>query len=399
MLRETLPMAFEIEAQLRRDEIQLPPVKLAWEKAPIGAKNKEIDGVIQIAWQKKAFGFVAVCKRLSNPKALQEAIAQVQRSAGKRDLRPLLIVPYLSERSIDELETECISGIDLCGNGIVTVPGDLLVRRTGAANRFQTEGVIKNVYRHASSIVARLFLVRPEFNSVQDALDELTRRGGKVSLSTVSKVCKVMENDLILERRKTVHSNQRRGTALRLLQPEKLLERLVQNYSAPTITNRLSGKLVGIDAAELPHLLRTWADKIKNQIALTGMSSVDAYAVITREAVQEFHCTDVDAVVRHLGNRFQPSDRFATIRLLETRCAEVYFDYRDDLIASPTQTYLELSAGDKRDKETAKQVKDVIMNAIHKALPDLPNAIRSTRQSKHPLLNILVHPLSYQDYI
>ncbi len=364
MSRETLPMACDIEARLKRGEIQLPPVKLTWEQAHRGAKDHEFDGIVRIVWQKKEFPFAAVCKRLANPKALQDAMAQAQRSAGNRNLWPLIIVPYLSERASDELEAEGVSGIDLCGNGVIAIPGELFVKRTGAANRFQTEGVIKNVYRHASSIVARLFLVRSEFDSVQDALGELTRRGGKVTLSTVSKVCKAMEDDLVLERRKAVNSDQGRGTNLRLLQPEKLLERLVQNHTAPTITKRLSGKLVGIDPAELPRLLRTWADKTKNQISLTGTSSVAAYAVMAREAMQEFFCTDAAAVLRHLGNRFQPTDRFATIHILETRNAEVYFDRRDELIASPVQTYLELSTGDKRDKETAEQVKSVIMTAV-----------------------------------
>lgn len=362
MSRETLPLASDIEARLRRGDIQLRPVTLKWERAHRGAKNEDFDGVVRIAWQKKEFPFAAVCKRLANPKALQDAMAQAQRSAGKRDRLPLVIVPYLSERSLDELETEGISGIDLCGNGIIAVPGELFVKRTGAANRFQTEGVIKNVYRHASSVVARLFLAQPEFDSVQDALDELARRSGRVTLSTVSKVCKAMENDLILDRRKAVTSDLGRGTKLRLIQPEKLLERLTQNYTAPNITAQLSGKLVDTNTAELPRFLRTWAEKTKNQITLTGTSSVGAYAVMAREAVQEFYCTDAAAAVRQLGNRFQSTDRFPTIRFLETRNDEVYFDRRDDLIASPLQTYLELSAGDKRDKETAEQVKRGILN-------------------------------------
>ena len=84
-----------------------------------------------------------------------------------------MVVPFLNERALDDLEARSVSGIDLCGNGVVIVPGEWYVRRTGQPNLFRAEGVIKNVYRKSSSVVARLFLARPEFDSVQDALEEL----------------------------------------------------------------------------------------------------------------------------------------------------------------------------------------------------------------------------------
>ena len=133
--------------------------------------------------------------------------------------------PFLDEQALDALETRSVSGIDLCGNGLVIVPGEWFIRRSGNPNQFHAEGVIKNVYRKSSSVVAKLFLAKPGFDSVQDALDELGRRDGRVTLSTVSKVCKRLEEDLIIERK-------RKGmTTLRLIQPEKLLDRLAANYS------------------------------------------------------------------------------------------------------------------------------------------------------------------------
>ena len=53
------------------------------------------------------------------------------------------------------------------------------------------------------------------------------------------------------------------------------------------------------------------------------------------------------------------------IELIETEDETVYFDPRqrgDFVWASPVQTYLELMAGDKRDQETAEQVKSYIMS-------------------------------------
>jgi hypothetical protein len=62
-----------------------------------------------------------------------------------------------------------------------------------------------------------------------------------------------------------------------------------------------------------------------------------------------------------------PADRFPSLSIIQTEDALVYFDARQDeglVWASPLQTYLELMAGDKRDQETALQVKDLIFRQL-----------------------------------
>lgn len=360
MSRELLPTEAEIENRLRQGLVAFPPLALAWEAARQGEAAVAPAGVLRLSWQQTAFRFVAECKRLSNPKTLREAVEQARRVVARSGLLPLVVVPYLGEPSLDVLDAAQVSGIDLCGNGVVTVPGELYVRRTGGANRFPAEGVIKNVYRNSSSVVARLFLARPAFDSVQDALDELARRGGRVSLGTVSKVCKTLADDLIVERTRRPSD---KATRLRLLQPDKLLAQLTAQAAPPTVGRRVTGKLLGIETGDFRTQLRAWADETGNRVAETGASSVGAYAVMARDGPREFYCSDVAAVVGFLGERFRPTDRFAAVAFAETRDAEVYFDRRDDLTASPVQTYLELSGGDKRDRETADQVRAVILGA------------------------------------
>ena len=354
MSRTPPPTEEELLTRLRRNEVSFPPLILEW-KEPSG---KQADGVVAIAWQKQRFEFTVECKRLSSPKAIAEAAEESRARAQSSKFQPLVIAPFLDERALDALEARAVSGIDLCGNGVVTVPGKWFVRRTGAPNLFPAEGVIKNVYRNTSSVVARLFLAQPEFDSVQEALSELTRRGGRVTLPTVSKVCKELANDLVIERT-------RNGvTKLRLIQPEKLLERLAANYSPPSVTRRVTGKLRGIDATEFRKLLREWGESTKNQIALSGTSSVSSYAVMARERVEDYYCTDMSGMLKMLGDRFEATERFATVSFLETRNDEVFFDRRESLVASPVQTFLELTSGDKRDQDTADQVRRVVMNAV-----------------------------------
>src|SRR5262249_27064378 len=137
------------------------------------------------------------------------------------------------------LEIEEVSGIDLCGNGVVIVPPELLVRRTGFPNRYRAEGTIKNVYRKTSSLVARAFLLVPQFPSVKEALAEIRRRGGEVTLATVSKVCKSLEADLVIERGRGEGSVARQ---LRLLQADKLLDLLAENYAPTEVRRTFRGK-------------------------------------------------------------------------------------------------------------------------------------------------------------
>ena len=307
---------------------------------------------------KKPSGSPRSARRQSNPKMIDAAAEQARELASAAKLLPLVVVPFLDEPALEALETRSVSGIDLCGNGLVIVPGEWYVRRTGHPNRFRAEGVIKNVYRKSSSVVARLFLAKPEFDSVQDALGELGRRDGRVTLSTVSKVCKRLEEDLIIERK-------RKGmTTLRLIQPEKLLDRLAANYSPPAVTKRLTGKLRGIEPSEFRTRLGQWTQESGELASLTGTSSVESYAVMPRDGTEEYYCTDVAGALRALEDKFQPAERFATVSLLETRDEEVYFDRGENLVASPVQTFLELSSGDKRDRETAGDVRRVILSTL-----------------------------------
>lgn len=351
MTRLPPPTEKEFVARLRRGDVNFPPLRLRWE-AP---KVREIDALVRVSWRKNSYTFAAEYRRPFNPRAIEAAAEQARRYASTSRLLPLVVVPFLDERSLDELEARSVSGIDLCGNGLVIVPGELYVRRTGQPNPFRMEGMIKNVYRRSSSVVARLFLARPEFDSVRDALAELRRRGGLVTLPTVSKVCRRLEEDLIIDRK-------REGmTRLRLIQPDKLLDRLAENYSPPDVKARLTGKLRGIEPPEFQAQLREWAQGTGNRVTRTGASSVGAYAAMARGGTEEYYCTDAAGAATALGDRFQPAERFATIALLETPDEEVYFDRRDDLTASPVQTFLELSSGDKRDRETADRVRQVIL--------------------------------------
>jgi hypothetical protein len=151
-----------------------------------------------------------------------------------------------------------------------------------------------------------------------------------------------------------------------LIQPEKLLDLLAANYELPTVTRTFQGKC-GIPPEALRTRLAGWEEQSSERIILTGASSVEAYAVMAREPVQSFYCTDVEKAVASLNGDLRETGRFANLTLLETRDDFVYFDRRPGLVASPIQTYLELMQGDTRERETASQVRRVILKQLAQA--------------------------------
>lgn len=349
---------------LARGELAFPPLEVLSFEAEVrkesAGRASILDGVLTLRWAERTFKFGVEFKRFGTPKAIEEAVFQAREQCRGWDFLPLVVVPFLSRDRLALLEAEGVSGLDLCGNGVVVVPGELLVYRTGNPNRFPAEGAIKNVYRRNSSIVARAFLLAPRYESVRALLAEIRRRGGEVTIATVSKVCTALDEEIVIERARD--ESKGREKQLRLLQPEKLLDLLTSNYAAPTVTRRTAGKCV-LAYPDLVRTLQTWAEGSGNRVAETGASSALAYSTMVREPMRSFYCTDLDGLRKVLGEELRETDRFANLELLETTDEFVYFDRRDDLAASPVQTYLELMAGDKRERETAEQVRRLILEA------------------------------------
>lgn len=370
-------------AFLEEGQFEFPPLQVerVQTEASFTADNRVIglDALLTLRWRNRSYRFGVETRRLWTPKSVAEAVDTVRRhvSFGEKGLPaetvserlyPLVLIPYLSEERLLALQNQGVSGIDLCGNGVVLVPDELLVLRTGFPNQFRWEGTIKNVYRKNSSIVARVFLLVPEFNSVTEALAETRNRGGTVTLATVSKVCKGLEDDLILERSRPTPPAKRPAASrqLRLLQAEKLLDLLADNYTPPAVSRTFRGKC-GLRPEELRQRFAEGEQKSDVRLVLTGASSAEAYAVMAREPMQSFYCSNLNSAVRSLGDDIRETDRFAKVALLETRDDFVYFDRRAGLVASPIQSYLELLGGDKRERETATQVRRVILESLSQA--------------------------------
>jgi len=347
--------------QGRVDTSPLKVVAVEVEPARKGRpKSPEADAELVLRWQKKAYRFAVECKAVSTPKEIAAALQTAKRNSKPPRSYPMVFAPYLPEPQLRLLQEQQVSGIDLSGNALILVPGEILVSRTGAPNKFRRTGVIKNVYRKNSSIVARVFLLKPQYDSITEVMDEIKARGGNVTQATVSKVCSSLDQDLVIERTK---GESPRTRTLRLIQPEKLLELLTANYAPPLIKQRLTAKTT-LAPEQFRRRLMEWGRETAEKAVLTGPSSAGGYAVMAREPIQSFYCSNLESLLKRLGSQLEETSRFPNIELLETDEDFVYFDARDNLVASPVQTYLELMRGDKREQETAEQVRKAILQPL-----------------------------------
>ncbi len=361
MAYRKLPTEYDVSNWIAGGHLALPPLSFRLRTVrPQCSDRRYWDYEVEAEWDTLSATFAVACRNLSTPKAFDEVLRRCRDTDLPNGVLPLVILPYLRPSQLAELEANGVSGVDWCGNGVVIAGGKFRVFRSGAPNQFTTESAIKNIYRRNTSMVARLFLIVPGVASVSELLAEVNRRNrlaavtGKpmMTMGTVSKALKQLEGDLIIER----------GDRIQLLQAEKLFDQLAKNYVAPEA--RPVKLKVECRFDLLPELI---SSKVGGEVPIvaTGLSSVSRYAVMQREEVLSLYCTDAGRVKSLLGGR--ETDRFPNVELIETAEQSLYFDARGESgfqWASPVQTWLELTQGDKRDLDTAAQVRDFIVHSV-----------------------------------
>jgi hypothetical protein len=314
---------------------------------------------VRLRWDEETYEFVAECKSRSTPKAIDQAIFQAQRFSASTGLPPMIIVPYLDERRLDRLADEAVSGIDLSGNGIAIVPGKILLRRSGQPNRYPESQPMKYAYRGATSVVPRVFLCQPEFESVSAIKDAIAARGGSVALSTVSKALARMTEDVLIERSES---------RIAIVQPDLLLDKLRDDFQTPSTRTTVRVKIAGPIAA---FFKRANASCKRTQLVLSGASSQDRYSAGMRTDDRIAYCERLSELRQRVGDQWDETERFADLTVVETSDRAPFFDARTDksglVYSSPIQAYLELAAGDKREQEMAGEIRAVILREVDAA--------------------------------
>jgi len=342
----------DYDKMLRDGRLAVPPLEiavLADQQAP-----RDADPLIEVAFRARRYRFVAKLKRDAKPLTLKVAIEQIRQYASGPDQgRPMIIAPYFSREKLDQLLDAGISAADFSGNAAIEVPGEFLFYKTGNPNRYPDSSPIRSAYRGGGSLVARVLLLERQFDAVGEILERIRARGGTLTLGTVSKVLKQLEADLAIERPSR--------NAVRVIQPERLLDGLLEAYRPPTPQDTWMGKIT-LPADELLSRLRGVASD--GGLVRTGEASAVEYAAWAGEPLIACYCLATPTtLLKRLGAEAKETGAFANLRLIQTDDQLVYFDTRPNLAASPIQAWLEMASGDKRQKEVATQIRDVILSA------------------------------------
>ncbi|MBU4502198.1 MAG: hypothetical protein L6420_04045 [Elusimicrobia bacterium] len=327
-----------IYAPLKIDSIEQMP------KRALAAYYKE-DVQVTIFFQNRKAIFSAVITTRTAPKIVEGALWRIKRTSDSYSENILLVVPYLSPDIVELLNREKVSGIDLNGNYLIQVTG-IAAMCLDRKNNFVESQSIKNVYAGNSSLVGRLLLTRGQgFRSANEILSSIKQRGGALTQSTVSKVLKGLEEDLIIEKR---------SREIFLLQPKKLLKKLLENYRSPVITEKLKLKLPNMENLNGLRIV----DDFKNSLSevkwvISGDSSARRYSVMADDSLLRIYMTDYSSLIAY------EDDRFYNVVAQKTASSFLYFDTREENglnWASPIQSWIELNRLGKREREIADGV-------------------------------------------
>jgi hypothetical protein len=303
---------------------------------------------IELDWVGQAQRFSIETIRTGTPKEVENVIAR----SSSRDAGPRLVVaPYLSEQAVRLLADAGLSAVDLCGNGLVTVPGRWAIERRVSKNRFTETTPIKNIYKGTSSLVPRVFLAEREYPSVSAVYDAIVKRGGAITMPTVSKALKALEDGLLL----------RKAETLRVPDPRRLFEALAGNYRPPEPKRRLKGCV-----SSLAEWRRRALDRARAEGRQIAGFAPERYAVFPSSYEElRVYTEDLDAVARLTD--LDEDAPWPNIEIVETREPTVYFDLREEdgfLWCPPLEVALDLRTRDKRSRETAEAIEDGIVRGL-----------------------------------
>ena len=347
----------KIDVQLMLDRLRpgkplLPPLVI---RDAVLQNDRALDALIEVSFasDNATERFLVECKTRSTPEVFRKAIQQASDNARRLGCHPLILLPYLSPDRLSELEDLAVSGIDLCGNGIVYVPNHMFVLRTGHPNLYPDSRPIANPYRGRSAFVARMLIIKPHWDTLSaltEAIEKQAQLKG-LSLSQVSKAITAFTEEMLVTKA---------GNTIQLTDPIRMLDQLGKNWRRrPPRRQRTYRSLDG--KPKLNELSRSK----KLAWSLTGESSATRYCTIAQGGPLKVAVSDLKLAESLLSLTPESVPSFADIVLMETKEDEYFFSNERDSegirYSSRIQTWLELNDGDARQRETAKDLYQAII--------------------------------------
>ena len=353
----------EIISELESQE-NLTPLKVDQvEQSPSMPGNLDIDAVITFSIQGgPCFQAAVELLSISTPKVIFEktnVLVNFASNLKKQNMVPMIVAPYVSKKESDILIEKGISWIDLSGNMLIKVPQSIYIERTGEPNKFPDSSPIKKIYEGTSSLVCRALLINPEgFSNLSEIVDFINKRNAAITVGTVSKVLKSLEEELIVSKSESM---------ITLKKPELLLDNLAEGYW--DYSKRKKDRKFKYDV-----------DSTSDLEALFESSQVDyAYCGFYAAKRKNLGMTDQITIfiksIQEVKKAFKrdstvaiPDEEYGQITLIETKNPCVWFNIREETfnnIIDDLELYLEMVNDKPRGPKIAKQLKERILEKIN----------------------------------
>jgi len=317
--------------------------------------NAVIEFSIQNGPSFKAMAEIAPVSTPQNILRSARQLADYFGKAKKTNMVPLVIAPYIGAKQAKILADKDISWIDLSGNMSIRVSNRVYIERTGKPNRFPDTTPIKKIFQGTSSLVSRALLLKPEgFSSLYEMVNFINDRNAKITLSTVSKVLKILDEELLINKGNSLVS---------VADPEKLLERLAQGCKNSTERNRRNTYRFVIE--NIQQLSPGLIGKCKDYLAcgfyaaqIKGLAVTDKMTIFVKD-IEQFRRKAEEKWISITAD-----EEFGNIIITETNDPGVWFnpDWRlIDSVVDDIELYLEMIADTPRGPKIAEQLKRRIL--------------------------------------
>ncbi len=294
----------------------------------------------------------------ATPKAIIEKINTLKNALTENSMQeivPMIVAPYIGNKQAELLSKNNISWIDLSGNMLISIPPNIYIERTGNPNKYPDTAPIKKIYQGTSSLVSRALLLNPDgFSSLNQIVEFINERSGKITTGTVSKVLKSLEEELLINR---TRSN------ILVKQPEQLLENLTEGYAEYARSKK--EKRYKYEVENIDSLCKILSDS-GIDYANCGFyaARIKGFGMTGQITIFIKSINDIINISEDKQNLICPDEEFGQLTFIESKNPCVWFNLQgnpSDRIVDDLELYLEMVNDRPRGPKIANQLKQVIL--------------------------------------
>jgi hypothetical protein len=320
------------------------------------------DALIQFAIEGGPFfRALAEISPLGTPKNIRAKCMQVLdlvRRTRDPELVPLIVAPYIPPGQADVLREAGVSWMDLSGNMVVRTNKGIYIERTGQPNQFPDSAAIKKVFQGTASLVSKALLLKPVgFASLSEINGFIRQRNGSITISTVSKVLRYLEEDLLISRT---------DSCISASDPARLLARLAEGHAFAARNRRANTSRFAV--ADTQQTLRDFCSQLGPTYVFCGFYAAElkGLAVSSQITMYVQDLGNVRRASESLGPGVLPDEEFGQLLVIETKDRTPWFNVQTAngfSVVDDIELYLEMMIDTPRGPKTADLLRPRILQA------------------------------------